>query len=310
MIASRPSLIRLEAAGLAVLLTLVVPGAATGAPAPATETAPAEDPGPSTEGATLDLWLSGPFGRLIGAPAPESPETAGQAELPPLDTWVTGAPLTLDTGRPGPPLRSWTVTATDVAGAGMEILAEGAPGPAAAGSVRLSGPERPGSYLLVAHASTVDGRHGSRAWLLDVPDRDPPPDGLLDIPAPDVLVSSDAGSAAGMPGHGCYLYLCVEIGMDPPLETVPRLDVVAGSALPLGLSDGSPVLAWEASYTSEDGSRSLGPIVGGAPAGVAADAGTVTTLEAPPPGDWLLKLQVVFDRERGFIDAYYRLRSR
>ena len=86
------------------------------------------------------------------------------------------------------------------------------------------------------------GSAAPQAWLVSVPDRAPPADGVLDIPAPDITVSSDSGTAAGWPGTGCYAYLCVEVGTTPPPATLQPLAVDVGETLRLSLADGSAMV--------------------------------------------------------------------
>ena len=129
----------------------------------------------------------------------------------PLDSWVRHAPLHLEVD-------------TDRILVGLHVSAEpvSGTGPAeslSSGDLSFSGPDRPGTYRLVAETTDSAGTLAQQAWLVDVPDREPPADGLYDIPAPEVILSTTAGQVAGRLGSGCYVYLCVEAGHAPPRRT-------------------------------------------------------------------------------------------
>ena len=109
-----------------------------------------------------DLFLSGPFGRVAGGAVDEP--AGGQHGDVPLDTFVRNAPIELDAGKAAPPLGGLSVTATNLAGH-TETLSSGAP--------TFAGPSTSGPQLIVARAVTGDGATSQRAWLIDVPDRDP-----------------------------------------------------------------------------------------------------------------------------------------
>jgi glycerophosphoryl diester phosphodiesterase len=85
-----------------------------------------------------------------------------------------------------------TVVAQSLAGSGApEILSEVGPG--------FAGPDTPGVYRIVAALGSATGEVSEHAWLVDVPDREPPADGLYDIPTFDEIIALAAreGAARG-----------------------------------------------------------------------------------------------------------------
>jgi hypothetical protein len=146
-----------------------------------------------------------------------------------------------------------------------------------------------------------------RAWLVDVPDRDPPADGIYDLPAPAIEVATSLGRQEGTLGDGCYVYLCVETGRDTPPRELDPLAASVGETPALSLLDGSALVAWEGSLTPIGGTagepRTAAGVVTEAPVSSIALAG----LEPAGPGDWLLEVEVVLDRERGWLRTAYRL---
>jgi hypothetical protein len=246
-----------------------------------------------------ELWLRGPFGRLPGGSV-EQP-AAAQPGMIALDTFSRDAPLSLDGGSRSIAYDTLTVRALEVAqpDAPAEILSTG--------EFVFTGPSTTGTALLVAELIDAKQQRSEHAWLLEVPDRDAPADGLLDIPAPDTLVEAGTQAVAGSPGHGCYIDLCVEIGSIAPLDMLPELHVPPGEPLSARLSDGSAIIAWEGSL--EPLSDTPGAPIsseGAISDEVEASIGLVG-LEAPDAGAWLLTLKVYFDRERGWMTTSYRL---
>ena len=243
------------------------------------------------------LWLSGPFGRVPGG-HPDDPAAAPPLGLP-LDTFTRDAPLLIDAGEAVSPLGMLTVTATPVGGDGItETLSSG--------ELAFEGPSTSGQSVIMATLSLDGDARQSHAWLVTVPDRALPEDGLFDIPAPEVLLASTAGEVGGVAGDGCFAYLCVEIGRPPPPETLEPLSIAVGETPMVRLGDRSAVAQWEGH---------LSPIDGDGEARVATgDAGDPITgrvelpgLEPPTAGEWLLDLEVVLDRERGWLRLAYRL---
>ena len=138
-----------------------------------------------------------------------------------------------------------------------------------------------------------------------MPDRPFPQDGVLDIPAPAALLRAADASTIGWPGHGCYVFLCVEIGLLPPAESFDVLAVAAGEVMELRLSDGSGFTLDQTSFTSLDD----GDTWADGAAQASQDPAQHMEITAPPPGEWLLEVEIVYDRERGFSETVFRLVS-
>ena len=278
---------------LVVVLTAAAPisGAASAA-APGSDVTP-EPP------MTHQLWLRGPFGRLLGGPLDQP---AGvQPGMTALDAFSRDIPLSLDGG----PVSIATV---ELEVRAVPIALPDAPGEVlSSGDFAFGGPSTAGTFVLIAELTDTDEQRSEFAWLIDVPDRDAPPDDFLDIPAPDTIVESAAGGVIGSPGDGCYIDLCVEIGAIAPPEMLPELHVPLGEPLSARLSDGSAIISWEGSIeplSDNPGAHvsSKGVITDE----VEASIGLVG-LQAPDAGAWLLTLKVHFDRERGWMTTSYRL---
>jgi hypothetical protein len=268
---------------------------------------PSSRPDPSAGPATPDLWLSGPFGRVAGALPGAVARLAPGGEPEPLDAWATGVPLKLDAGLTGPPLGDWLVTAVPRRGGPLVLLTEREPGDAARSPLRFTGPPEPGPYVVVARVTTADGRRTSRAWAIEVPDRPLPEDGLLEVTTPEVLLASGPRTVVGRPGHGCYVYLCVDVGAAPPAATLQPFAVGAGEPLQLRLSDGSGLVGWavERRPLAGDGRDT----VADTPRTVDAPVHEVD-LEGLPAGEWVLRATLEFDRERGWLEAWFRVVAR
>jgi len=265
-------------------------------------------PGPLSGSVPQDeLWLSGPFGRVLGG-SNEHPAVALPASIA-LDTFARRAPLVLDAGGAGlqdgqveirsvPDPRSEPGTRDgEVLGSGR-LLPEG---------LAFEGPDEPGSWTIVAVLERADGQMSERAWHVTVPDRELPDDGIIDIPAPVALLNGNRDSIAGMPQDGCYLYLCVDVGRPPPPSALASLAAAADEPLSVSLADGSAIVAWQGT---------LEPLFdGGAPTLTAAGVITdelaesvgLVGLEPPSAGAWLLTIKVYFDRERGSMTYGYRV---
>lgn len=282
--------------GLALLVSLLSP-----APAPAAGAGEAPTggmAGPTDASGSSVLWLSGPFGRVAGGslqdPAVTPPD--GQA----LDAWARRAPLRIETALDGPSLITLTVRAQPVSDSdAWEVLSHGAPA--------FVGPAVPGRYRLVAEARTASGGVGEWAWLVEVPDRIAPADGILDIPAPDVIVFSTVGQLAGRLVSGCYLYLCVEGGAAPPAATLGTLAALPGEVLRTRLSDGSLAIAWKARLVPLEGSPGTSSEVRAALTDSAEATLELVGLRPANVGRWLLDLEVELDRDRGWLRSYYVL---
>ena len=251
---------------------------------------------PSPSAGPLEMWLSGPFGRVPGG-HPHDPATAAPLGVP-LDAFAQGAPLAIDRGE-APPLGEFEVTATPVGGNGIaETLSSG--------ELAFDGPSTSGESVVVATLTLDGGATHARAWLVSVPDWTLPEDGLFDIPAPEVLLASSSGEVGGAVGDGCFAYLCVEAGRPPPPKKLEPLSIGVGEAPIVRLGDRSAVAQWEGhlSPIGEDGAVKVAVGTVGDPV---TERVELAGLEPPVAGEWLLDLEVVLDRERGWLRLAYRL---
>lgn len=246
------------------------------------------------------LWLSGPFGRVEGGAVFEPAAMAPLGEA--LDAWVKRAPLVLDAGQQPLLTRSLRVIATSATTGETETLSTG--------PTAFEGPSSAGAAIIVASVAVGGGPTIRRAWLVDVPDRDPPADGLYDIPAPEIIVESRQGPAAGAPGNGCYLYLCVEIGRTPPPAVLPVIVAEPGEVLAAHLSDDSAIVAWDGVLRPLGGPGGPGRAASGVVTDEVEARASLPGLEAPAQGEWILTLRVVFDRDRGWMESRYLVRTR
>jgi len=273
-------------------------GPASPAPAPASPATDATAP-PSPE-PDADLWLRGPFGRVAGGPV-DSPAAARPLGAP-LDAFVRRAPLFLESDSDSL-LGELTIVAESLADSGgEEVLSDVGPG--------FAGPDVPGAYRIVATLGSALGDVTERAWLVDVPDREPPPDGLYDIPAPDVLIESADASVAGVLGDGCYVYLCVEAGPAPPLATLEELRLRLGEVPLVRLSDGSAITAWEGRLSPVGRTRGRPQEAAGAVTDTTEAVVALAGLEPPAAGTYRLDLEVTLDRERGWLRTTHRVMAR
>ncbi len=312
-------------AGEAAVAAAPDPAAVTSpaaAASPAAVTSPAAAASPAAVADLAALWLRGAFGRVAGGSLTQPGSAAPAAR--PLDTFVLRAPLLLELpDEPGTALdrivvleAPWRLPIVGPeatppspapparADAGPVVLwspSDGRGG-VSGSSIVFEGPQEPGVALLVAELTTSAGPR-QVAWLLQVPDREPPADGLYDIPAPDIVVSSAKGSHAGRTANGCYAYLCVDVGHAPPVAELPILPASVGEVLEVGLSDGSAMLGWTGRLTSLDTPRRR-PLDANAPADAPDDVMQLSGLAVPAAGRWLLDLEVEFDRERGWMRTF------
>lgn len=281
---------------------------------------------PATDAAAL--WLRGAFGRVAGGSLTHPGSAAPSAQ--PLDTFVVRAPLLLELPDvPGitldrviaveapwqlpvvAPSHSPTPSEPSASG-GAEPTVLWSPsdgrGGVPEGAIVFEGPGEPGTALLVAELTTSGGSR-QVAWLLLVPDREPPADGLYDIPAPGIVVSSAGSSRTGRTANGCYAFLCVDVGHAPPTAELPSLPARVAEVLQVRLSDGSAIVGWSGRLTPLDMPRrrtldaSAGP---GSPDEVMQLSG----LAVPAVGRWLLDLEVEFDRERGWMRTFLVIDAR
>jgi hypothetical protein len=250
---------------------------------------------PSPDPSPAQVWLKGPFGRVPGGSV-EDPATAAP-DGQPLDAWMRRAPLELSAELPAPAVAA-TVVARALDGAEEELLSHGA------GS--FSGPEALGKHVIVATFETPSGGVTEHAWLVDVPDRSGGPELLWEIPGPRAVVGPAGDEVLGVPGHGCYAYLCVEAGLRPPVETLESVRVAVGEAPALRIDDGSAVVHWQGRLepVSEQGTKSF---EAEATFAVPTDAPVLAGLEPTAAGEWLLEVRVDYDRERGWQWFLFKL---
>jgi hypothetical protein len=293
--------VRLGSLWLAAVITTALAGssALAASPLPATSASP----GSGADTPARVLWLRGPFGTVPGVVGTPS-SSAGR----PLDAYVRSAPLRLESGDPDVLLAEWHAVfrAQDPSAADVEAGGTGDGGVPASG-VSVAAPDVPGSYRLDASASIGTGVMLEGSWNVQVPDRELPADGLIDVPAPRLLLTAAAGTAAGWPGSGCHIYLCVDVGRLAPLRMVPSLEVAEGEPLVFRLSDDSGIAGWKVTFYPV-ASRVQLPVdeLGEEPEQPVEAFG----VPAPVAGDWLIQVEVVYDRLRGWTHAFFRLTSR
>ncbi len=254
---------------------------------------------PSSKPASApQVWLNGAFGRVPGTD-PGTPAAAAPDGRP-LDTWLRSAPLTLETDVPPEDLLSVAVTSRPLDGDGTEEQLS-------AGTTMFPGPDAPGVVIVTATLTTDPYGSSRYAWLLEIPDRSGGVEGLFDIPGPVAMLDSASGVVAGEPGNGCYAYLCVDVGEEPPPSSLSAVPVSVGEALSVTLSDGSAMTGWTGSLVPIGDTRAealeADDAFGAEPQGSAALVG----LAPPAAGGWLLRVRVDFDRERGWQSFLYRL---
>jgi hypothetical protein len=246
------------------------------------------------------VWLKGAFGRVPGGePAtPSASAPDGRA----LDTWMRRAPMTLESDVASGDVLALSVVARPLdSAAAEESLSNGA--------TVFEGPDRPGLSVITASLSTEPLGTTEHAWLVETPDRQGGPELLFDIPGPAVELTSSLGRTAGLPGHGCYAYLCVEVGLRPPPETLEPLPIEVGETPTITVGDGSAVVGWKGTLEPLGDRDSDGLSAEVAYADEAQAAPELTGLEPTAPGEWLLELLVEYDRERGWQWFLYRLIS-
>jgi hypothetical protein len=282
-----------------LLVQALVPAARAGggdAPSSPVAAAPTESAAAPIAAGTL-VWLRGPFGRVAGGTL-DDPGTAPPGDQP-LDTVVRHAPLGLGTGA------STDVSALVVAARSLD--AAGAVEPLSDGALVFEGPDGVGQHLIVADVTSMSGVASQYAWLVDVPDQQPPAGGLYDIPAPDIVLIASGGSTSGRTGSGCYAYLCVDVGHPPPAETLPVLTAKVGELITAQAADGSALTAWSGRLSSLDDPARDDTRAKAVLAGPLENVVSLSGLEAPAAGRWLLDLEVEFDRERGWMRTFYVL---
>lgn len=242
------------------------------------------------------LWLRGPFGKVAGGTRSEPATTPPGGG--PLGMLYQRMPLQLEMTDPGllPGIR---VAAEPVEPGEREVLAQGQPA--------FEGPSVPGVQLVVASLTSGDTVI-ERAWLVEVPERQLPEDGLvIDIPAPRIVVSTAAGRQVGVMADGCYAFLCVETGPPTPASTLTALATQVQETPVLSIEDGSALIGWQGRLTPLAGTDGEPREATGAIADTAVATVALDGLEPSSRGEWLLEVLVEFDRERGWAWNAYRL---
>ena len=250
------------------------------------------------------VTLNGPFGSVDRAPSPPGVDWPDASGLDTLDTWVHSAPLTLTLVDPDLTFATWTVSVIAAASPTSSAPLETAPYPPSNPELlRVTGPPS-GDWLLRADVTSADPAAASYFWHLMVPDRDPPADGHVVVPAPHALLATADARVAGVPGSGCYVGACSDIGHAPPVSSLEQLAGTSGGTLTLSLSDASRFVRWNVSArpihdtvasptTLERGSNRAGV--------------DHATFAAPGSGDWYVTMSITFDRRRGSYTWYTRL---
>ena len=168
-------------------------------------------------------------------------------------------------------------------------------------------PDAPGVVIVTATVTTDPYGVSRHAWLLEIPDRSGGEEALFDIPGPVAMLNSVGGVVAGEPGNGCYAYLCVDVGYEPPPSSLPGVPVSVGEVLSLTLSDGSAMSGWTGSLVAIGDGRA-GTLQADDAFGAEPQASAPLIGLAPPAaGEWLLQVRTDFDRERGWQSFLYRL---
>ncbi len=264
---------------------------------------PSASPGPSTSREIAEVYLQGPFGSLDGETGRPG-ESVQPKELRPLDQYAQGANLSIGLRDVQLDFVGWTVSVSPLrepTGDGAVVLSEG-PGPEdRTDYIDLVGPDA-GEWLLRLEARIFDSAEASYHWRLVVPVRDSPPNGELEVPAPDLLVEAGRRSVSAEMGGGCYVYTCIDVGGLTPAHRLSRIRAERG-AIVMRPSDGSPLVGWRVTGWPVDGglqeSRSFGR--GKAP------EGTLEERVSLPRGDWYVKVDVEFDLQRGDLSYFLRV---
>jgi hypothetical protein len=161
---------------------------------------------------------------------------------------------------------------------------------------------------LVIATIAREGAAVEGAWLVEVPERELPEDGLvIDIPAPRIVVATESGRQGGVMADGCYAFLCVETGPPPPASSLAALATRVGETPVLSTEDGSALIAWQGRLSPLSGTQGNAREATGAVTDTPAATMPLDGLEPVARGEWLLEVRVEFDRERGWAWNAYRL---
>ncbi|MEA2026729.1 MAG: hypothetical protein U9O18_08555 [Chloroflexota bacterium] len=275
------------------MLSLAVPFVGTAAAGAEPLTSPDVEPTNAPH-----IWLKGPFGTVLGG-EPAAPAGSLPADEP-LDLWMRQAPLLLGTDMPFDDLAEVSVVSEPRDGQGpVEQLSVEA--------TEFAGPETTGVSVITATVRTEASGTSKHAWLVHVPDREGDPDALFDIPGPRVQLVSKTGAVDGERGHGCYVYMCMEAGYRPPVETLEVLPVTVGEIPSLRIDDDSAMVSWKGTLESLDKPGSERIFAEEAFEDAPRATPRLTGLEPTTAGEWLLELLVEYDRDRGWQWFLYRL---
>ena len=227
----------------------------------------------------------------------------------PLDAWVRRAPLRLETGDPEVSIGEWRASFHPLDGTMPSVEAGGTgDGGTPSSGVSLTGPDTPGTYRLVAHATLSDGADVEAAWTVLVPERDLPADGLIDVPAPELLLARQPAARWRAGRAAAATSTCASTSVAfRRCGWWPSSTSAEGEELTLRLSDDSGIAAWKVTlYPIVSGVEPAVHEVGAEPE-VAVDS---FGFQAPVAGEWLMQAEVTYDRLRGWTHAFYRLTSR
>lgn len=272
-----------------LLLILAAPSMGAAAADPATT--------PASPESAPDVWLKGAFGRVLGS-SPAAPAAAPPSGAP-LDAFVRQAPLTLETDVPQQDLLDVTVVS--------RLLPRGTDVSLSDGASPFQGPEAVGTHVITASVTTAGHGDSRHAWLVSVPDRAWSEDVLFEITPPEIRLVSDADEMVGIPGNGCYAYLCSDIGGVPLPPTKEPLQVAIGETLSVRTGDGSALAGWSGRLKRLDDSTGKLTEASGASTEGMESMVLLPGLEASSAGRWLLEVRVDFDRERGWQWHGYHL---
>lgn len=250
------------------------------------------------------VTLNGPFGSVDRDPSPPGVDWPDASGLQALDTYVHSAPLTLTLVDPDLTFTAWTVSVFPAVSPTSSAALEASPYPPSDPELlRVTGPPR-GEWLLRADVTSAGRAAASYFWHLSVPDRDPPADGHVVVPAPHAFLATADARVTGVPGSGCYVGACSDVGRTPPARDLEQLAGTPGGTLTLTLGDTSRFVRWNVSAR---------PVGDTAPTPATLSGGrnragvSHATFAAPGGGDWYVAITMTFDRRRGSYTWYARL---